>query len=138
MNGDRVTALGLAVEHYQQNQVLWQGNGGETVFYQSELPYDVPSQSAWMNGGANGYASYAVGPNVTTHQAYGVGVYSYFDQGVPIVEDSAITVPNNNGVQVHDAATVLLNGSGQITHIVNGNGPTASTSGQEETLSSYP
>lgn len=46
VNGDNVTALGLAVEHYQKEQVLWNGNGGETLFYQSELPYDVPSQGA--------------------------------------------------------------------------------------------
>ncbi|MBE7211938.1 MAG: coagulation factor 5/8 type domain-containing protein [Gluconacetobacter diazotrophicus] len=136
--GDRVTALGLAVEHYQQNQVLWQGQNGETVFYQSELPYDVPSQAAWKNGNANGYASYAVGGGVTSHQAYGLGVYSYFDQGVAITEDSAISVPNASGVAIHDAATVLLNGSGQITHIVNGSGAAARTAGQEETLNSYP
>lgn len=60
VNGDRVTALGLFVEHYQQEQVLWNGSGGETVFYQSELPYDPPSQAAWMDGTANGYPSYVV------------------------------------------------------------------------------
>ena len=54
VNGDRVTATGLAVEHYQKEQVLWNGNGGETIFYQSELPYDPPSQSAWMDGAATG------------------------------------------------------------------------------------
>jgi len=37
-----VTALGLFVEHYEKEQVLWNGNGGETIFYQSELPYDPP------------------------------------------------------------------------------------------------
>jgi hypothetical protein len=57
VNGDNVTALGLAAEHYQQEQVLWNGSGGETIFYQSELPYDVPSQSAWMDGCAYGFPS---------------------------------------------------------------------------------
>jgi hypothetical protein len=38
VNGDRVTAYGLFVEHYQQYQVLWNGNNGRTYFYQSELP----------------------------------------------------------------------------------------------------
>jgi hypothetical protein len=32
VNGDRVTALGLFVEHYQKEQVLWNGNSGETIF----------------------------------------------------------------------------------------------------------
>jgi hypothetical protein len=44
VNGDRVTAYGLFVEHHQQFQVLWNGNGGRTYFYQSEIPYDPPTQ----------------------------------------------------------------------------------------------
>ena len=124
VNGDNVTALGLAVEHYEQNQVVWNGNGGETIFYQSELPYDVPSQSAWMNGGANGYSSYSVSSLVTSHVGYGMGVYSFFNQGLPIVEDSAITVPNAVGVSINDAVSVFLSGSGQITYTVNNAGTT--------------
>jgi hypothetical protein len=122
VNGDRVTALGLAAEHYQQEQVLWNGQYGQTIFYQSELPYDPPSQSAWMDGTANGYPSYVVSPRVTSHQAWGLGIYSYFDLGINIVEDNAMTVPTTAGVQVHDAGTVWLNGSGQITAVINGVG----------------
>ena len=133
VNGDNVTALGLAVEHYEQNQVVWNGNGGETIFYQSELPYDVPSQSAWMNGSANGYSSYSVSSSVTTHTAYGLGVYSFFNQGVNIVEDSAITVPNAAGVTVTDAVSVFLSGSGSITHTVDNAGTVA----QSGSITSY-
>jgi len=81
VNGDNVTALGLAVEHYEGEQVVWNGEGGETIFYQSEMPYDVPSQSAWMDGSVDGYASYNVSPTVTSHSAHGIGVYSFFNQG---------------------------------------------------------
>jgi hypothetical protein len=137
VNGDNVTALGLAVEHYQQNQVVWNGDSGETIFYQSELPYDVPSQSAWMNGSANGYSSYSVSDSVLNHVGYGIGVYSFFNQGVPIIEDSAITVPNVVGVTIHDAVSVLLNGSGQITHIVDNAGTLASVSGKPQYLVTY-
>ncbi len=123
VNGDNVTALGLAVEHYQKEQVLWNGNGGETIFYQSELPYDVPSQSAWKDGTANGYPSYAVTNNVCTHMAYGLGIYSFFNiPGLNIVEDNAITVPDMTGIAIHDAGTVWLNGNGSITHVINGQG----------------
>ena len=140
VNGKDVTATGLAVEHYKKEQVLWKGNGGETIFYQSELPYDVPSQAAWMDGAAQGYPSYVVAGDVGTHQAYGFGVYSFFNQGLPIVEDSAITVPQRNGVAVHDAGTVFLNGSGQITHVVNGVGTTASSAdaGTLQPVVAYP
>ena len=126
VNGNHVTATGLFVEHYQKQQVLWNGNGGETIFYQSELPYDPPSQSAWMDGAANGYPSYVVTAAATTHQAYGMGVYSFFNQGIDIVEDNAITVPTVSGVAIHDAGTIFLNGNGQITHVVNGVGATVS------------
>jgi hypothetical protein len=122
VNGDRVTALGLFVEHYQKEQVLWNGTGGQTVFYQSELPYDPPSQSAWMDGTANGYPSYVVADRVSSHTAYGLGIYSFFELGINIVDDNAMTVPDRNGVAIHDVGTVWLNGSGQITHVINGEG----------------
>jgi glycerophosphoryl diester phosphodiesterase len=141
VNGSNVTALGLAVEHYQQDQTIWNGENGETIFYQSELPYDVPSQSAWQSDGSfvsafnenenvgfgNGYPSYYVGPAVCNHTAIGLGIYSYFDQGVNIVDDNAIQVPPNGNISLRDLTTVFLNGSGQITNIVNGTGPTANS-----------
>jgi hypothetical protein len=128
VNGDRVTALGLAVEHFQQEQVLWNGQHGQTIFFQSELPYDPPSQSAWMDGSANGYPAYVVSNGVTTHQAWGLGIYSYFDQGINILEDNAMTVPIRSGVQIHDAGTVWLNGSGQITSVINNTGAPVNSS----------
>ena len=140
VNGDRVTATGLFVEHYQKQQVLWNGNNGTTIFYQSELPYDVPSQSAWLDGAANGYPSYVVSNLVNSHQAYGLGIYSNFTQGVPIVEDNAMTVPGVSGVAVHDVGDVFLSGSGQITHVINGVGATASSgnAGQLNPVVTYP
>jgi len=117
VNGDDVTALGLAVEHYQQEQVVWNGNGGETIFYQSEFPYDPPNQAAWMDGSVTGYPSYYVSPLVTTHTAYGLGVYSNFNN--PVVATSGITVPCAAGITVTDAVTVFLANKGSITYTVN-------------------
>ncbi|MDT5026274.1 MAG: hypothetical protein QOE61_2700 [Micromonosporaceae bacterium] len=65
VNGNNVTMYGLFVEHYQQYQTIWNGNGGRTYFYQNEIPYDVPNQASWMNGGTQGYAAYKVGASVT-------------------------------------------------------------------------
>jgi hypothetical protein len=123
VNGNNVTALGLAVEHFQAEQVVWNGNGGETIFYQSEFPYDVPNQAAWMNGTVDGYASYNVAPSVTSHTAYGIGVYSYFNQGVAIIANSGIAAPAVAGVKFTDSLSVWLNGSGQITHTIATNTP---------------
>ena len=137
VNGDNVTALGLFVEHYEQSQVVWNGEHGVTIFYQSELPYDVPSQSAWMNGTANGYSSYSVSPPVKTHAAYGLGVYSFFDQGIDIVEDSDITVPNTEGVTITHAVAVFITGSGSTTHVVNDEGGSVQSGTQTSFLPFY-
>ena len=38
VNGSNVTFYGLFVEHYQQYQVIWNGSGGRTYFFQNEIP----------------------------------------------------------------------------------------------------
>jgi hypothetical protein len=61
VTGDDVTAYGLAVEHYQKSEVVWAGQGGTDVFFQNELPYDVPSQAAWNESATfSGYPAFQV------------------------------------------------------------------------------
>ncbi len=122
VNGNDVTVYGLFNEHHEEYQTLWNGNGGRTYFYQSEIPYDVPGQSAWMsqNGAVKGYASYKVADSVTSHEAWGLGVYSYFrDADVDL--DSAIEVPDVQGVKIHHMTTIWLSGTpgSEITHVIN-------------------
>jgi hypothetical protein len=138
VNGDDVTAYGLFVEHYQKYQTVWNGERGRTVFYQSELPYDPPSQAAWTSPTGKGWASYKVGTRVRTHEAWGMGVYAYFNQGVDIREDRAVEAPNAAGVRFHDLVTVFLNGSGGIERTINDAGtPVIGTYGTS-TVVSYP
>ncbi len=125
VNGNNVTLYGLFNEHHNEYQTLWNGNGGRVYFYQSEIPYDVPSQSVWMSKGGtvNGYASYKVADTVTSHEAWGLGVYSYFrDAAVKL--NSGIEVPNVQGVKLHSMTTIWLNGvaGSEITHVVNTTG----------------
>lgn len=123
VNGDDVTIYGLFVEHDQEYQTLWNGNGGRVYFYQSELPYDPPSQAAWMNGATRGFASYKVADTVTTHEAWGLGIYCVFRQS-PVILDNAIEAPDAPGVKFHHLVTLRLNpnnGSG-IAHIINDRG----------------
>ena len=124
VNGDRVTAYGLAVEHYQKYEVLWNGNHGRTYFFQNEHPYDVPTQSAWVHGSTNGYASYKVADHVTDHLAWGLGSYCYFDLSANIYTDRAYEVPDTPGVVFTDLMTVCLNGpgGGGILHCINNTG----------------
>ncbi|MGH7993198.1 MAG: hypothetical protein ACREDQ_06760, partial [Limisphaerales bacterium] len=129
VNGNDVTMYGLLVEHHQQYQTLWNGNGGRLYFYQSELPYDPQSQSAWSEApGVPGYASYKVANNVTSHEAYGLGVYAVFiNTGGAIISCSnAVETPTNfQQVNVHHMMDVYITGNGgssQIYHIINGTG----------------
>ena len=138
VNGNNVLATGLFVEHYQNYDTQWLGNGGETIFYQNEMPYDPPNQAAWMNGTSDGYASYEVGPNVTTHQAYGLGSYCFFNVNPAVVADHAFEAPNTPGVQFHDILTVSLGDTGIIEHVINSTGAATPTNTTPSNVTSYP
>ncbi|RZS91471.1 F5/8 type C domain-containing protein [Motilibacter rhizosphaerae] len=126
VNGNDVIATGLFVEHYQKFEVLWNGERGRTIFFQNEMPYDVPNQAAWMSTSTtNGYAAYKVAPGVTTHEAWGLGSYCYFNVNTSVNAYHAFEVPNTAGVKFHDMATVSLGGNGTITHVINDVGATA-------------
>jgi hypothetical protein len=120
VNGNNVTIYGLFNEHHQEYQTLWNGNVGRVYMYQSEMPYDVPDQSSWMSGKTNGFASYKVADKVTSHEAWGVGVYSFFRDG-PVKAHSAIEAPAATGVKFHNLTTIWLNGKAgsEISHIIN-------------------
>ncbi len=125
VNGNRVTAYGLFVEHHQQFQVLWNGNAGRTYFYQSEIPYDPPDQASYSSApGVNGWASYKVADNVTTHEAWGLGVYSVFRKP-NVVLTRAIEVPVKPAIRFHHAMTIALDDKGEITHVINDTGDAA-------------
>ncbi|MGW4462995.1 adenylyl cyclase [Micromonospora sp. NPDC004704] len=138
VNGDDVTAYGLFVEHYQKYQTIWNGEDGRTIFYQSELPYDPPSQAAWTSPTGKGYASYKVGRHVREHEAWGLGVYSYFNQEVDIRADRGIEVPRTPKVKFHNMVTVFLDGSGGIERTINDAGTPVVGSYGTSTIVSYP
>jgi len=128
VTGDNVTAYGLAVEHYQKDEVVWSGQGGTDIFFQNEMPYDPPSQSAWMaTPSQDGYPAFVVTPNVTTFKGYGMGSYSFFNQGVTIYASTAFQAPDNPNVQFQDVFTRFLSGSGGINSVINGTGAAVTT-----------
>ncbi|WP_371477370.1 RICIN domain-containing protein [Kitasatospora sp. NBC_00315] len=138
VNGNDVTMYGLFVEHYQQYQTVWNGNGGRTYFYQNELPYDPPNQAAWTNGSTQGWAAYKVGASVTSHEAWGLGSYAYFNVNPAVVEAHSFEVPNTAGVRFHDMVTVSLGGTGTISHVINNSGAAANSGSNVANLVSYP
>ncbi|MGI5460798.1 RICIN domain-containing protein [Streptomyces sp. CA-249302] len=138
VNGDNVTMYGLFVEHFQKYQTVWNGNGGRTYFFQNEMPYDPPNQGAWMNGSTQGYAAYKVADSVTSHQAYGLGSYCYFNVNPGVVAARAIEAPNTPGVRFTSMVTVSLGGTGTISHVVNNTGGPSNSGTNVANLSNYP
>merc|ERR1719159_159735 len=71
VDGHRITAYGLAVEHIVKgDHVLWNGEYGETYFFQCELPYHEKTFKAH---------GYSIARSVKSHTALGIGVYIIFD-----------------------------------------------------------
>ena len=123
VNGRDVTLYGLFVEHCQEYQTLWNGDGGRVYFYQSEMPYDPPSQADWSHDGVDGFASYKVAAGVKTHEAWGLGVYSVFFSA-PVVAENAFETPVGPGIQLHHMVILRLNGKpgSGIRHVLDGRG----------------
>ena len=145
VNGDDVTAYGLFVEHYKKTEVLWNGNRGSVVFFQNELPYDPPNQAAWTQpSGAKGYPALKVATGVSAFHGYGMGSYSFFNQGKDIFAANAFEVPSTLPAgSLHDLLTIFLdavNGKGGISNVVNGVGGSSTGANPDVpvTVVSYP
>ncbi|MET8564390.1 RICIN domain-containing protein [Streptomyces flaveolus] len=138
VGGDDVTMYGLFVEHFQKYQTVWNGNGGRTYFFQNEMPYDPPYQAAWMNGSTQGYAAYKVADSVTSHQAYGLGSYCYFNVNPSVTAARAIEAPDNPNVRFTSMVTVSLGGTGTIGHVINNTGGPSNATTNVANLVRYP
>jgi hypothetical protein len=122
VDGDRLSATGLFVEHYQEFNTIWNGEDGHVVLYQNELPYDPPSQAEWTRpDGTLGWAGYKVADDVQRHELFGGGVYVYNRNDPAITTESGFEVPDRAGVRLHHVLTVNLE-AGSIEHVVNDTG----------------
>ena len=145
VNGDDVTAYGLFVEHYQKYETIWNGNGGTVIFYQNEMPYDPPSQAAWTEApGVLGWPALKVANSVTSFNGYGMGSYSFFNQGVDIFAANAFEVPVTLPAgSLRNLLTIFLDpsvGKGGILNVVNGTGGSSTIANPSVpvTVVSYP
>ena len=130
VTGDDVTAYGLAVEHYQKSEVVWNGQGGTDVFFQNELPYDVPDQAVWNESPSfQGFPAFQVGKNVKTFNGFGMGAYVVFIHTPATLHvTSGFQAPQTPGVKFSDTFGVWIGGSGGLDSIINGvGGPVTST-----------
>ena len=135
VNGNNVTIYGLFNEHFQEYQTIWNGNNGKTYFYQCELPYDPPSVESWKHGNTQGYAAYKVSDNVEDHQAWCLGIYSFF-RSTPIIEERAIEVPARLEKDIHHKVIFWLSGNreSKILNIINNSGEGVNASSRKSVM----
>jgi hypothetical protein len=138
VNGDDVLATGLFSEHFQRYDVVWNGNGGKTIMFQNEMPYDPPNQAAWQHDGVLGFAAYKVADSVTTHEGWGLGSYCFFNVDPTIHATRAFEVPNTPGVKLHDLLDLSITNHGTIDHVVNNFGPPTNPNTVPVYIVSYP
>ena len=138
VNGSDVTMYALMVEHFLKYQTIWNGERGRIFMYQSEMPYDAPSQEAWMshNGAKNGCASLKVADSVNSFESWCVGVYSYH-RDAPVICHSAVEVPDAKDVVLHNTFNLHLNGYVGISHVINEAGAAVSRENRAIKLVKY-
>lgn len=91
INGENVTAYGLASEHTQSHNTVWNGEKGTLYFYQAELDSFAHQEASVAhpsddtpNYGPDGSSGYLV--NAKEHFAVGVGVYVWQVEAGVLVE----------------------------------------------------
>lgn len=133
--GNDVTIYALMVEHFQEYQTIWEGENGKIIFYQCEIPYDVPDQESWRSheGKVNGFASIKIADGVQKHESWGVGIYLY-NRDAAVELRSAMEAPEDGEVRVHHICTVMITGNPGISHIINEDGDGVNTGGARAVL----
>lgn len=139
VEGDNVSVYALMVEHFQEYQTIWEGENGKIVFYQCEIPYDVPNQESWKSHGGtvNGFASVKIGDDVERHEAWGLGIYLY-NRDAEVELHSAMEAPREaENVRVHNICTVMITGLPGMKHIINEDGDAVLTGGARAVLTEW-
>jgi hypothetical protein len=94
--------------------------------------------------GVDGWAAFKVADGVKSFSGYGMGSYSFFNQGVDIFAAHAFEVPEDLPPRsLHDLLTIFLdatNGKGGILNVVNDTGGPSTIANPDVpvTVVSYP
>jgi hypothetical protein len=104
VNGHFCSAYGLAVEHFEEVQVEWNGNNGVNYMYQGEFPYAAPASYQ-----KPGYVVNGSGFNLVA-----AGLYCYWrDHSVNLREAFSIKTDTT----FTKLFTLFLNGKGSISRV---------------------
>jgi hypothetical protein len=114
VNGDNVSAHGLMVEHNDGDNVVWNGDNGTVVMFQSEFRYDLPPSKFDV-------VSFRLRGN--NHNAYGIGAYCFFNQNKNTYVNNGFFVESQvTKSYLTNIITVWLNGDGYIKNVINDTG----------------
>ena len=124
INGDNIISHAMMIEHFYKYQLIYNGENGELVFYQSETPYDLPNQTYWMRSdhtgeAAFGYPSYKIGDNVINHKGYGIGIYYVNTSGKYETCYTGLETPYNNGIDLYHISARYFGGEGGFIYTIN-------------------
>jgi hypothetical protein len=109
ISADNVIAIGLAVEHWNEKNTIWNGNNGKLVFYQCEFLYTL-TQSIDNYGGLNLFGN--------KFEGYSIGVYSFFlNKNINALCAVYISESAQN-IKLSVVFTKFLNGNGGIDHVI--------------------
>lgn len=139
VSGDNVTMYALMVEHFREYQMIWEGENGKIIFYQCEIPYDVPDQESWriQEGTVNGYSSIKIADSVKNHEAWGLGIYLY-NRDAEVELYTAMEAPEGTGgIRVHHICTVMITGNPGMSHIINGDGDAVTYGGARSVITEW-
>ena len=79
---------------------------------------------------------YYVDDAVDAFEAWGLGVYLY-NRDASVELDTAMEVPDKNGVKVHNICTVMLTGYPGMNHIINESGDSVTFAGERKVICEY-
>ena len=122
VNGNDVTLEGIWLEHFKMTEATWNGDGGQVIFLENELPLTIPYSAAgvqpsfWMeNSRFDGYPSLAVSPSVTSFTLTGMQSWSRFGSGCDCLVTSLITAPVKRHVSINDIFSGQILGSASLS-----------------------
>jgi len=122
VNGNNVTLEGIWLEHFKMTEATWNGNGGQVIFLENELPLTIPysaegvQPSFWKeNSSFDGYPSLAVSPSVTSFTLTGMQSWSRFGSGCDCLVTSLITAPVKRNISINDIFSGQILGSASLS-----------------------
>ena len=144
VNGNNVIMDALFVEHFQNYQTVWNGKDGQINFYQSEMPYLLPTGDATtpnvtcstpdgtVTSTESVCPSLFITKNATNFSGQGLGIYSYFATQKAYAKAAIEIQPGATNVTIKHAVIRWLNGEtdsgiNSIVKDANGTYPASST-----------